>query len=93
MNKQFGVVIAVAMLAVLGGVLLTMDWDKTGIGYADDVPENGVEFTTNGGSLSNNSINYVLFEDYGPLLLVLGGLMFGAIIAGVCISREEEDSE
>ena len=27
---------------------------------------------------------------WGPILLVLGTLMFGAIIAGVCISKEEE---
>ena len=42
------------------------------------------------GWLAENSINYQMFEFWGPVLLVLGALMFGAIIAGVCISREEE---
>lgn len=36
-------------------------------------------------------ISDMLFNKYGALLLVLGGLMFGAIIAGVAISKEEED--
>ena len=34
--------------------------------------------------------DYQMFESWGPVLLILGTLMFGAIIGGVCISKEEE---
>jgi len=83
-----GVVIAVAMLAMLAGSIVSSDWENM-----NDSPE-AIPFEPDeGGNLPTDSVNYVLFEDYGPLLLVLGVLMFGAIIGGVCISREEEDSD
>lgn len=43
--------------------------------------------------VSFKEISTVLFEGYGPLLLILGALMFGAIIAGVTISKEEDDTD
>lgn len=41
--------------------------------------------------LMKESINYQLFETWGPVLFVLGILMFGAMIAGICISKEERN--
>jgi NADH:ubiquinone oxidoreductase subunit 6 (subunit J) len=45
------------------------------------------------GTLHEDSINYQLFERYGPVLLVLAILMFGAIIGGVYIAKEDEDND
>ena len=90
MSKKtiIGVVIAIAMLALLAGSIVSSDWDNM-----NDGPE-AIPFEPDDeGNLPTDSINYVLFEEYAPLLLVLGVLMFGAIIGGVCISREEEDTD
>lgn len=40
-----------------------------------------------------DSLNYVVFEKYGPLLLVLGIVMFGAMIGGLCVAREEIEKD
>ncbi|MCL2031798.1 MAG: hypothetical protein FWG96_00765 [Methanomassiliicoccaceae archaeon] len=40
-----------------------------------------------------NSLNFALFEKYGPLMLILALLMFGAMIGGVCVAREEVESD
>ena len=86
MNKRNVIcgIIAIAVVCGLAASALTYDWDmKDG---ATPIP-----FGLNAdGTLAENSINYVMFEVWGPILLVLGTLMFGAIIAGVCISKEEE---
>ena len=89
MNKRTIVcgIIALAVIAGLAASALSYDWGADGgpvpvpFGLSDD------------GTLAENSINYQMFEVWGPILLVLGTLMFGAIIAGVCISREEEKKE
>jgi NADH:ubiquinone oxidoreductase subunit 6 (subunit J) len=52
-------------------------------------PETGKPIMTT----NTNSLNYALFEKYGPLLLILALLMFGAMIGGVCIAREEVESD
>ena len=86
MNKRNIVcgIVAIAVVCGIAASAITYDWDmKDGptpipFGLNDD------------GTLADNSINYMMFEVWGPILLVLGTLMFGAIIAGVCISREEE---
>jgi NADH:ubiquinone oxidoreductase subunit 6 (subunit J) len=83
-----GVLIALSLLVVLAGSVMSSSWDNMG-----DNPES-IPFGPDGeGDLAENSLNYQLFEVWGPVLLVLGILMFGAIIAGVCISREEEDKD
>lgn len=73
------------VLALLGVLVFIMVLGSTGSweGF-QDVEIIGVSFA---------DISKLLFEGYGPLLLVLGGLMFGAIIAGVTISKEEDDSD
>lgn len=86
MNKRklFGAIIALAVVGVLIASAVTYNW---GMGsWPSQVPF-GLDGT---GSLAVNSINYQMFEVWGPVLLILGTLMFGAIIAGVCISKEEE---
>ena len=76
--------VALVVVCGLAASIVTYDWgmdqgiEKVPFGLNDD------------GRLEYNSINYQMFEVWGPILLVLGTLMFGAIIAGVCISKEEE---
>ena len=76
--------VALVMVCGLAGSVISYDWgmdtgiEKVPFGLDDD------------GKLADNSINYQMFEVWGPALLVIGTLMFGAIIAGVCISKEEE---
>lgn len=90
MSKKKAFVSALVALVVvcgLAGSVISYDWGM----------DSGIEkvpFGLDGdGQLADNSINYRMFEIWGPVLLVLGTLMFGAIIAGVCISREEEKKE
>ena len=89
MNKRNAVIGLLAIVVVCGiaASAITYDWGTDGGPTA-------VPFGLDGnGELQENSINYQMFEVWGPVLLVLGTLMFGAIIAGVCISKEEEKKE
>ena len=76
--------VALVVVCGLAASIVTYDWgmdqgiEKVPFGLNDD------------GRLEYYSINYQMFEVWGPILLVLGTLMVGAIIAGVCISKEEE---
>ena len=89
MNKRTLVcgIIALAVVIGLSASAISYDWGMDG----GPIPiPFGLE---SDGTLAENSINYQMFEVWGPVMLVLGTLMFGAIIAGVCISREEEKKE
>lgn len=41
------------------------------------------------GTLKPNSLPYAVFEEYGFVLIPLALLMFGAMVGGVVISKEE----
>ena len=88
MNKKkiFAAVVALTMAAILIGGFIANEWDTR------DEPE-AVPFAPEDGALPHDSINYVLFEEWGPIMLSLGIIMFGAIIAGVTLSREDEEEE
>ena len=102
MNKHvaIGAVSAVVLCAVLLFGVFGSDWFQ---GQSEDVvyDENGkpvpqpIEFDpdTSSGHIDTGSLNYVVFEQYGPLLIVLAILMFGAIVGGVCIAREETEKD
>ena len=90
MSKKKAIISGLVALVVVCGLaasVISYDWGM----------DSGIErvpFGLDGdGKLADNSINYQMFEVWGPILLVLGTLMFGAIIAGVCISREERDKK
>lgn len=88
MNKKVvGASVALVMAVILIGGFIASDWDVR------DEPQPVPFAPDEGGVLPEDSINYVLFEEWGPIMLVLGIVMFGAIIAGVSLSREEEDEE
>ncbi len=94
MNRKIGAVLGIAVVLVFGAIIVSTDWNGFGPDYADTVPDDGIAFhPEEGGELSDNSLNFQLFEEYYGVFLILGVLMFGAMIAGVCISREEEDDE
>lgn len=96
MNAKIAAGIAALVVIMMGAVAIGTDWQELGYN-TDDVPEEKVPFhpneSDNVDDYRENSLNGVLFEKYGAIMLVIGALMFGAMIAGVCISREEDDSD
>ena len=95
MNSKVAAGIAVLVVLMMGAVAVGTDWEELGFDTSD--PGEKVPFhpsdSDNAMDYRENSLNGVLFEKYGAIMLVVGALMFGAMIAGVCISREEEDSD
>lgn len=94
MNKKIvaGAGVAIFLLAICAASIYATDWNDY---MSNDTPEE-IPFTgevDSEGNLDHNSLNYALFEQYGPLLLVLALLMFGAMIGGVCIAREEVEHD
>ena len=77
-RKAVGILLGLAMVAVLFGAIFDMGLDLTmqpGIDYTSGAP----------GSLAE-----AIFEKFGALLLVVGLLLFGAIIGGAVVSKEED---
>jgi hypothetical protein len=94
MNKKMalGIGVSAVLLAVLVSAVVMTEWDDyTTNDSPEEIPFDGV--VDEYGTLDPGSLNYALFEQYGPLLLVLALLMFGAIIGGVCIAREEVEHD
>ena len=103
MNSKVAAGIAVLVVLMMGAVAVGTNWED--LGFQTDTPggenEDKVPFIPgdddkiyeDGKVVGYKSLNGTLFEQYGALMLVIGALMFGAMIAGVCISREEEDSD
>ena len=93
-NKTvIGLAVSVMLLTVLVASVAATDWSEH---VTNDTPGSidfvgGVDEET--GDIDHNSLNYALFEAYGPLLLILALLMFGAMIGGVCIARERGESD
>ena len=83
-----GVAVGIALVLVLSVAALSDDWI-----FDKDKEPGGIGFQPEEGTLDNKSINYVLFEEYGHIMLFLALLMFGAIIAGVCISKEDDEHD
>ena len=96
MNSKVAAGIAVLVVIMMGAIAIGTDWQALGFN-TDDVPEENVPFVPNEddtvADYRDNSLNGTLFEKYGAVMLIIGALMFGAMIAGVCISREEEDKD
>ena len=94
-----GLGVAVVLLITLSACVYATDWN--GLGYTDEMHH--IDYGTHdsstadpiidpSGVLNPASLNYKIFEEYGPLLLVLGMLMFGAMVGGICVAREEDES-
>jgi NADH:ubiquinone oxidoreductase subunit 6 (subunit J) len=90
MNKGKAIIyvgLGAAILIVFAGAMLTGDWftdmndgQFTGPGF--DYVDPGAE-----------SINYQMFNTFGPVLLILAVMMFGAIIGGVYIAKEDDEDD
>ncbi len=95
MNKKVagGVGVAALLLIVCVGAVFATQWDNH---MTYDEPQS-IPFTNvvddDTSLLNPESLNYNLFEKYGPVLLIMAVLMFGAMIGGVCIAREESDDD
>ena len=93
-----GATVSVVLLAVFAIGIFSVDWDD----YTNsDTPQEIPTFPTDdadsiwdeNGDLKENSLAYSVFEHYGLVLIPLALLMFGAMIGGVCISREEVEGD
>ena len=98
MNRKAAAILAIVMIASVASIGIFTEWNDlgTGVAYVDSPPEedNAIPFTPGeDGVLAPGSLNAVLFDQYGVLIIVLGIVMFTAMVAGVCISREEEDTD
>jgi len=106
MNKKImvGIAVAAALLAVLSLAVMETDWSnyttyetpqKIDFSGEPQLNDDGTPVVDENGKtvLSHDTLNYVLFETYGPLLLILALLMFGAMIGGVCLAREESEHD
>lgn len=93
-----GAAVSVILLAVLVVGIASVDWDQH---TNSDVPESIPDIDTSGpdniydenGDLREDSLAYTVFEKYGLVLIPLALLMFGAMIGGVVISREEVEAD
>ncbi|MBO4503018.1 MAG: hypothetical protein J5707_05165 [Candidatus Methanomethylophilus sp.] len=90
-----GLGVAVVLLITLSASVYMTNWD--GLGYTDEM--HNIDYGTHESSTAQSifddfeaSLNYKIFEEYGPLLLVLAMLMFGAMVGGICVAREEDES-
>ena len=95
-KKIVGATAAVLLLAVLAVGIFSVDWsDYTGT----DTPQEQPTFPTDDddsiwddeGNLKEESLAYTIFEKYGLIMIPLALLMFGAMVGGVVISREEAE--
>ncbi len=103
MSKRAGasIGVAVVLLIALGACIFATSW--AGMDTQHSIPFNGgdghdsdsayVDPSDEDQGLKENSLNYQVFEHYGPLLIVLAMLMFGAMVGGICISREENETD
>ncbi len=102
MSKRvaIGASVAVVLLIVLVAGVYSVDWNNFN---SNDAPHEIPTFPTDDEDsiwadeeqteLKETSLAYTIFEKYGIILIPLALLMFGAMVAGVCISREEVEGE
>ena len=92
-----GIGVAVVLLIALGACIYATSWDgmdePPAIPYNGEAGMNAPSNTNDDGTLKENSLNYGVFEAYGPLLIVLALLMFGAMVGGICVAREEVEND
>jgi NADH:ubiquinone oxidoreductase subunit 6 (subunit J) len=96
MSKKavIGLGVSALLLVVIAVGVFGTDWSD----YTEsDTPEPVPVFPSDdsdtdiwdGDKLKEESLSYIVFEKYGLILLPLALLMFGAMVGGVVIAREE----
>lgn len=82
-----GIALGVAMIAILGGMIMDTSWDD----------EDGMQSIDYNGSQTegafSDTLNYALFEEYGPVLIIVTLMLFGAIIGAATVAKEEDDND
>ena len=92
-NKvAIGLGVSALLLCVMAIGIFATDWDD----YTEyDTPQGVVVFPTEDepividDKVNEDSLSYYIFEKYGLVLIPLALLMFGAMVGGVVIAREE----
>lgn len=92
-NKvAMGLGVSALLLCVLAIGIFATDWDD----YTEyDTPQGVIVFPTDEDPIvedekvNEDSLSYYIFEKYGLVLIPLALLMFGAMVGGVVIAREE----
>jgi len=89
-KQALGIAIGIAVVVMLGGMIISQDWNESG--ELSDTPVD-IPFSPGDGVDFKDTLNYAMFETYGPVMLVVTLLLFGAIIGGAAISKDEEEEE
>lgn len=90
-RKLIGAVVAVLALTVLASAVFATGWGDL---VANDSPERLPTFeVVEDGDLDNESLTYMAFETYGPIVALLALVMFGAMIGAICVAKEEVDDD
>ena len=91
-RKMIGVVVAAIALTVLTVAVFATGWGGL---VTNDSPENLTTFDPYdaNGDLMEDSLTFVLFELYGPMLVLISLIMFGAIVGAICVAKEEVDDD
>jgi len=95
MSKKvaIGLGVSALLLCVMAIGIFATDWDD----YTEyDTPQGVIVFPTDDepivdeyDEINKGSLSYYIFEKYGLVLIPLALLMFGAMVGGVVIAREE----
>ena len=95
-----GAAVSVVLLAVLVTGIATVNWDEftvfdspVSLPDINTTPGDDDCIYDDNGDLREDSLAYTVFEKYGLVLLPLAILMFGAMVGGVCIAREEVEKD
>ena len=94
-RSAIGLLVAGILLVVLVGGIATADFapefdQPHGVPtFQDGAHDPELSIYDKDGKLKENSLPYVVFEKYGFVLIPLAVLMFGAMVGGVVISKEE----
>ena len=91
-RKMTGIVVAVLALTVLTVAVFATGWGGL---VENESPENLPTFDpydTNG-EIMEDSLTFVLFEIYGPLIVLISLIMFGAMVGAICVAKEEVDDD
>ena len=95
-RRYKGLIVAGILIVVLVVAIMTTDFAP-----AYDTPQGLPSYGETGthddalssfdrdGNLKENSLAFAIFEQYGFVLIPLALLMFGAMVGGVVISKEE----
>lgn len=91
-RKMIGAAVAVLALTVLASAVFATGWGDL---VVNDSPERLPTFDAyeNDDELSTESLTYVVFETYGPIVALLSLIMFGAMVGAICVAKEEFDDD